>query len=102
MGSVTGPQTRTPRAKGTRAAGPARTPEGQAVGGGRVPNHRHPSHRLAEPLPPTNSCHPRGALCPKGHARRGASAGPPHPHPSTPKEQGQRAPAARPKEEQPQ
>ena len=38
---LTGPDVRNPRTQSKQAVGPRRTPQGRAVGGGRVPNPGH-------------------------------------------------------------
>ena len=52
VGSVMGPQAHTPKAHGQRAAGSGSPSQGRAVGGGRVPNHGHPSRKHEETPPP--------------------------------------------------
>ena len=57
VGRATGPHARTTRTHRKRAPGSGRTPQGLAVGGGRVPKPGQPSRRQEAPPPP-------GALLP--------------------------------------
>ena len=69
-----------PTAPGTHDRGtPAARPRGRAVGGGTAPDTRRPSQQWQARGRPRTTPTPRHAA-PKGHAGRGDSVRPPHPH----------------------
>ena len=76
VGLVMSPQTRTPRAERTRAAGPGCTPDGRAVGRGRVPEHSHSSPGLEAPPPGNLLPLPRRAMSVRACEPRGQSRAP--------------------------
>ena len=97
VGLVTGPHTRSPRAQRKRATGTGGTHQGRAVGEGRGPDPEPPHERTRGPPP--------GAIyCPQIAQRQLAGAcavrlvRSPHAGPPAPKERGQGAPVARPKD----
>ena len=81
VGPVLGPHTRTNRTWDTRVAEPRLTaPKGRAARGGTASDTKRPSQRW-QGTPPGGGPPPAPRhAAPTGHAGRGDSAGPPHPH----------------------
>ena len=83
VGPVLGPHARTDRTRDTRVTERgtlAARSRGRAAGGGTAPDTRRPSQRWQE-TPPGDGPPPAPRhAAPTGHAGRGDSAGPPHPH----------------------
>ena len=88
VGLLGGSHTRTSCAKGKRAVGPGCTPEGQAVGGGRVPNPTRPFQTHEVPPPHEALLPPRGCTQARKSASRMVSDASPHPQPPRPKYKG--------------
>ena len=59
---------------------PASRSRGRAAGGGTAPDSRHPSQRWQATPPRYGPPPPPRHAAPTGHAGRGESVGPPHPH----------------------
>ena len=59
---------------------PAARPRGRAAGGGTAPDTRRPPQRWQATLPGDGPPPPPRHAAPTGHAGRGDSDGPPHPH----------------------
>ena len=87
---MTGPHAHSPRTHSKCVAGFGRTPQGQAVGRGRVPNPGRPTPRqTATPLPPGALVPPRKRAKPAHRsARRGVGDWSPRPHPPHPQPVG--------------
>ena len=86
--SVTRPHVRTPRTHRRRAVGPDRSPERQAVGGGRVPCPGHASQRQEAPTTSALGVPPQRAKGARKSVRCGVGDGPPCPQPGAPPKQG--------------
>ena len=86
MGSVTGPNAHTPRFQSQWVAGPARMPQGRAVGRGRAPDPGRPTHRQQAPTSGALVPPPQRAQSTRKSPRCGMVTGP---HTHTPGTQSQ-------------
>ena len=81
VGLVLGPHARIDRTRDTRVAEPwLPAPEDRRPGGGTAPDTRRPSQRWQATPPGDGPPPPPRHAAPTGHAGRGDSVGPPHPH----------------------
>ena len=81
VGPVLGPHNHTNRARDTQVAEPRPpAPKYGQPGEGQRLKRDAPQNGGKPPPPGTAPYHPRGTQPPTGHADRGDSAGPPHPH----------------------
>ena len=88
VGSVMGSHAGILRAHGKRAAGPHHLHQGRTVGGGRVPNPRHPAARHEASLPGALVPLPQRAKTARKSVRCGVGHGSPRPNPPRPLKTG--------------
>ena len=74
------PRPHQPHPGHTGCGTPAARPRGRAARGGTGPDTRHPSQQWQATPPGDGPPPPPRHAAPKGHAGRGDSVGPPHPH----------------------